>query len=97
MIVERVPTSLRNALSRWLIEPSTGVFIGNPSARVRDELWEKALTTAPEGTALQIWSAKTTQGFSYRQYNTKDREFVDLEGLSLIRVLSKASRQSHKE
>ncbi len=97
MMVERVPTSLKNALSRWLIEPRTGVFIGNPSARVRDELWEKALVAAPEGTALQIWSAKTPQGFTYRQHNTKDREFIDLEGLSLIRVLSKASVQSHKE
>lgn len=96
MIVERVPTTLRNALSRWLIEPNIGVFIGNPSARVRDELWEKALAAAPEGTALQIWSAKTTQGFSCRQYNTKDREFVDLEGLTLVRVFSKAAQQSRK-
>jgi len=60
-------------------------------------LWEKALTAAPEGTTLQIWSAKTTQGFSYRQHNTKDREFVDLEGLSLIRVFPKASQRFHKK
>ena len=46
---------------------------------------------------MQIWSAKTAQGFSYRQHNPKDREFVDLEGLSLIRVLSKASQRSHKK
>ena len=91
MIVERVSTTLRNTLSRWLIEPSTGVFIGNPSARVRDELWTKALASASEGTALQIWTSQTPQGFTYRQYNPGHREMVDVEGLSLVRVLSKES------
>ncbi|MDP2945936.1 MAG: type I-E CRISPR-associated endoribonuclease Cas2, partial [bacterium] len=26
---------MKGALSRWLLEPKTGVFLGNPSARVR--------------------------------------------------------------
>ena len=97
MIVERVPTSLRNALSRWLIEPSTGTFVGNPTARVRDELWTKALAAAPEGTALQIWSAQNPQGFSYRQHNAHQRELVDFEGLSLVRIQSKESSPPTKE
>lgn len=89
MIVERVPTSLRNALSRWLIEPSTGVFVGNPSARIRDELWKKILDTAPDGTALQVWSAQNPQGFAYRQHNAAQRELVIVDGLTLVRTLPK--------
>lgn len=79
--------SLRGALSRWLLEPKAGVFLGNPSARVRDELWERAIKKAPEtGALLQIWTDQNPQGFSYRQTGNRRREFVDLEGLSLVRI-----------
>ncbi|WP_347272439.1 type I-E CRISPR-associated endoribonuclease Cas2e [Dehalococcoides mccartyi] len=64
MILEKVPTSLRGALSRWLLEPKTGVFLGNPSARVRDELWDKAIKkTKASGVILQIWTDQNPQGF----------------------------------
>ena len=87
MILEKVPRSLRGALSRWLLEPKTGVFLGNPSARVRDELWERALKTMKgEGSALQIWSDRNPQGFSYRQVGISEREIVDFEGLQLVRI-----------
>ncbi len=41
MILEKVPVSLRGELTRWLIEPHAGVFVGHVNARVRDKLWEK--------------------------------------------------------
>ncbi len=41
MILEKLPRSLRGALSRWLIEVRPGTFLGNPSQRVRDELWSR--------------------------------------------------------
>jgi CRISPR-associated protein Cas2 len=34
-----VPDHVRGALSRWLIEPAPGLYVGTVSARVRDELW----------------------------------------------------------
>jgi len=94
MAMEKVPMSLRGALSRWLLEPKTGIFLGNPSARVRDELWKRALTAIKgKGSVLQVWSDKNPQGFSYRQCGESNREFVDFEGLSLIRV-SPATKSS---
>ena len=33
MILEKVSVGLRGELSRWLIEPRTGVFVGQVSAR----------------------------------------------------------------
>ena len=39
-----------------------------------------------EGSVLQVWSDKNPQGFSYRQFGVSEREFVDFEGLALIRV-----------
>jgi CRISPR-associated protein Cas2 len=87
MILERVPTSLRGALSRWLLEPRTGVFLGNPSARVRDQLWNRAVKAIKgEGFVIQVWSDKNPQGFSQRQFGTAERQFVDLEGMALVRV-----------
>ena len=87
MMMERVPKSLRGALSRWLLEPKTGVFLGNPSGRVRDELWEKAVKASKgKGTILQVWTANNPQGFSYRQFGETRRVFEDFEGLALIGV-----------
>ena len=87
MILEKVPTSLRGALSRWLLEPKTGVFVGNPSARVRDELWLKSIKKAGEsGAVLQLWTDKNPQGFSYRHFGARERTLADFEGLALVTV-----------
>ena len=87
MILEKVPTSLKGALSRWLLEPRTGIFLGDPSARVRDELWKQAIKKAKEsGSVIQIWTDQNPQGFSYRQYGEFKRSFIDIEGMSLIQI-----------
>ena len=67
------------------MEPKTGVFLGNPSARVRDELWSKAVKKTKEsGAVLQIWTDQNPQGFSYRQFGERERRFIDLDGLALV-------------
>ena len=74
-------------MSRWLLEPKTGVFLGNPSARVRDELWEKSVKKAKEsGNIIQVWTDQNPQGFSYRQHGESERKFIDFEGLPLIKI-----------
>ena len=86
MILEKVPGSLRGALSRWLIEVRPGTFLGNPGQRVRDELWKRVTQRPPLGYVLQVWSAPTPQGFLYRQYGSGKRELADFEGLALVVV-----------
>jgi CRISPR-associated protein Cas2 len=66
------------------LEPKTGIFLGNPTARVRDELWQRAIKQLKEGSVLQIWNDNNPQGFSYRQHGVKERRFIDMEGLSLV-------------
>lgn len=86
MILQNVPVSLRGELTRWLIEPKPGVFVGSLSAMVRDQLWEHCcLKAGPSGGVLQIWSAKNEQGFDLRSYGILGRDVVDYEGLKLIR------------
>jgi CRISPR-associated protein Cas2 len=88
MILENVPTGLRGELSRWLVEPKTGVFVGDLSARVRDKLWEKCVSKVREGGVIQIWSTKNEQKFQIRMAGETTRQVVEVEGLQLIEVKS---------
>lgn len=85
-ILEKVPASLRGELSRWLIEPKTGVFVGRVSALVRDLLWDKVCQESRSGACLLIHTAAREQGFAIRTWGDTSREVVDFDGLSLIRV-----------
>jgi len=86
LILERVPAGLRGELSRWMIEPRTGVFVGIMSGLVRDKLWEKVESQARAGSALLIHTARTEQGFRVRLHGEPSRQPVEHEGLTLIRI-----------
>lgn len=86
LIVEKVRRSLRGELSRWMIEPRTGVFVGTLSALVRDKLWEKVAEGTAEGGAVMLYSAANEQGFAIRTCGATSREIVDYEGLFLVRL-----------
>ncbi|HDM43071.1 MAG TPA: type I-E CRISPR-associated endoribonuclease Cas2 [Firmicutes bacterium] len=86
IILERVPKSLRGELSKWLIEPKAGVFIGNVNARVRDKLWEMCCKRLKRGGIIQAWNTNNEQRMDIRSYGIDDREIVDMEGLKLVRL-----------
>ena len=86
MILERVTPGLRGEMTRWMIEPKAGVFIGKMSAMVRDRLWEKAQKSAGDGAGMLIHSCNTEQGFNIRTFGDSSREIIDIEGLWLVRV-----------
>ncbi len=85
LILERVPTSLRGHLTRWLLEVRAGVFVGTVSARVRDHLWALTTERAKKGSALLIHPARTEQGFAIRSHGDPSRQLIDMEGLLLVR------------
>ncbi len=86
IILESVPPSLRGELSRWLIEPHPGVFLGHLSGMVRDKLWEKCCRQVRDGGVLQAWSTNNEQRFTIRLYGDTRREIVDFDGLQLVRI-----------
>ena len=49
IILQKVPVRLRGELSRWLLEPTPGVFLGHVNAMMRDKLWEKCCQKCEEG------------------------------------------------
>ncbi len=86
MILETVPVSLRGELTRWLIEPHPGVFVGHVSAMVRERLWAKCCKGSRGGGVLQIWTTNTEQKFQMRAFGSTSREIIDLEGVQLVRI-----------
>ncbi len=86
MILERVPTSLRGELTRWMLEPRAGVFVGTLSALVRDKLWEYACSSMRGGAGMLIYSSDGEQGFGVRFWGDTTRRVVDLEGLVLVEI-----------
>ena len=86
MLLERVTPSLRGELTRWLLEPKAGVFVGDVSALVRDRLWDKCCKRAGRGGVMQIWSTNTEQGFDMRSDGRTGRTIRDFDGLRLIQT-----------
>jgi CRISPR-associated protein Cas2 len=90
MILEKVPTRLRGEMTRWLLEPHSGVFIGHLSAMVRDHLWEKCCKAhGGAGGVLQIWSTNTEQRFIMRMHGQTKRRVINFEGMQLISITEK--------
>jgi len=91
LILERVPPGLRGELSRWMIEPRAGVFVGGVSAMVRDRLWERAMKAACGGAGVMVHTSNTEQGFDVRTFGDMSREMVNIEGVWLVRKRSECS------
>ena len=85
-IVEKVPQSLKGELTRWMIEPRTGVFVGKLSATVRLKLWEKIIKNIRLGGCTMIYSKNNEQGFVVRNFGDTSRDIVDMDGLYLVKV-----------
>ena len=97
-ILERVPTSLRGELTRWMLEPRAGTFVGTMSAMVRDKLWDRVVRSLasikPRKSgrtpgAIMVYTTNNEQGFALRVTGETDREIADFEGLFLARLRPK--------
>jgi CRISPR-associated protein Cas2 len=98
MILERVTPSMRGELTRWLIQPRTGVFVGKVSALVRDKLWERVGRSLAEikptkrgkrPGAMMVYTTNNVQGYAIRTTGDTDRSIEDFEGLWLAKTARK--------
>ena len=79
-----VPPHVRGALSRWMLEPAPGLYVGTLSAKVREELWTVVAASVGDGAAVLICPAETEQRFTVRTVGAMRREVVDFDGLALV-------------
>lgn len=81
--LEKCPLALRGDLTKWLQEISPGVYVGQISARVRDNLWKRVCAEAKSGRATMVYSARNEQRYDFRTHNTL-WEPIDFDGLKLM-------------
>lgn len=91
MVLEKVPTSLRGELTRWLLELKTGVFVGSVSGLVRDKLWEKVCANIRDGGCILAYNSNTEQGYVLRFWGKSSRLLTDFDGLTLVTIPQKTS------
>jgi len=83
IVLIAAPEGLRGHLTRWMIEVAAGVFVGNPSARVRDRVWMVLADRVGSGQAIMVEPADNEQRWAVRTAG-HDRWYpVDLDGLIL--------------
>ena len=97
MLLEKVPLRLRGELTRWLIEPRVGVFVGHVNAMVRDRLWQKCCNARGMGGVIQMWSTNNEQHFAMRMNGDTSRQIVELEGLQFIQVPLESDDSVHND
>lgn len=77
------PIGLRGDLTKWLLEISPGVFVGQVSARVRDQLWERIKDTTKEGRVTMVFNTNNEQRLDFRVHNSA-WEPIDFDGIKLM-------------
>ncbi|MCG3144755.1 MAG: CRISPR-associated endoribonuclease Cas2 [Gammaproteobacteria bacterium] len=85
MILENVQSSVRGELTRWMLELRSGVFVGDLSAAVRDNLWKTVCGKMRAGAGMLVYNAATEQGYAIRFHGDTSRVVEDFDGLLLIR------------
>lgn len=95
IVLTLCPAGLRGFLTLWLQEISPGVFVGNPSTRVRGLLWDEVRSYTGQGRALLAHTAPNEQGYTFDALD-HHWEPVDHDGAVLIQRRKKRATQVKK-
>ena len=87
IVVENVPPRLRGRLAVWLLEVRAGVYVGNYSRKVREEIWRHVEAGIGEGNAVMAWRTNNEAGFEFVTVGTNRRVPVELDGVRLVSFL----------
>ena len=92
--LSKIPPALRGDLTRWCQEIQTGIYVGEVSARVRDQLWERILDNIGNGEATLVYNTNTEQGHAFRT-TRKSRRVIDLDGMLFVKYIVNESTVVH--
>ncbi|WP_295392211.1 type I-E CRISPR-associated endoribonuclease Cas2e [uncultured Thiodictyon sp.] len=88
IVTENVPPRLRGRLAVWLLEIRAGVYVGNPSKRLREFIWAQVTEgVEADGNAVMAWSTNTESGYDFLTVGKNRRIPVDFDGLRLVSFL----------
>jgi CRISPR-associated protein Cas2 len=77
------PVSLRGDLTKWLLEISAGVFVGQVNKRIREHLWERVTKFAGSGRATMVYSTNNEQHLDFKIHGNV-WEPIDFDGIKLV-------------
>ena len=77
------PPALRGDLTKWLFEINVGVYVGQVSARVRDELWKRIIDNVKVGRVTMVYQTNNEQRIGFRVHNSHWKP-IDFDGLTLM-------------
>jgi CRISPR-associated protein Cas2 len=83
VVLIAAPEGLRGHLTRWMVEVAAWVFVGNPSARVRDRVWSLLAERIGDGQAIMVEPANNEQRWAVRTAGRGRWYPVDFDGLIL--------------
>lgn len=83
VVLSNCPPRLRGDLTKWMIEVNTNVYVGQFSARVRNELWNRICENVKSGQATMVFSVNGEQKMDFRVHNTV-LEPTDFDGIKLM-------------
>ena len=84
---ENIPPRLRGRLAVWLIKIRAGVYVGNPSAKLKDFIWEQVGEGLEDGNAVMAWNTNTESGYDFKTLGENRRMPVDFDGIRLVSFL----------
>ena len=86
IILQKAPQALRGQLTRWMLEPAPGVYVGRVTARVREQLWLRVSRQIGGGTAVLVHRSQNEQGFRVETIGQTKRTPVDFDGFQLFEL-----------
>ncbi len=92
IVTENVPPRLRGRLAVWLLEVRAGVYVGNPSKRLREFIWEQVNAGVEDGNAVMVWTTNTESGYDFDTVGKNRRNPVDFDGFRLVSFLPPEER-----
>ena len=83
IVLENAPPRLRGRLAVWLLEVRAGVYVGNYSKRVREQIWSQVEEGIEDGNAVLMWRSSTEAGFEFLTLGGNRRIQADFDGVRL--------------
>ncbi len=85
LVLHKVRPGVRGQLTRWLLQPQTNVYIGHPSARIRERIWKVVCDEIDfkGGSAILIHPDACEQGCCILTHGKTPRAMRDFDGLIL--------------
>ena len=77
------PSALKGDLTKWLLEITPGVYVGQVSSRVRENLWGRICELAKNGRATMVYSTRNEQHLDFRVHGS-NWEPIDFDGIKLM-------------